>query len=103
MRQEDKLNGSVDILAEAMRQVFTEAVEGAVDPLTTEVKALRTEVKMTRSRRRTKTCKRSLPSRKRRSANSSKIALWRSNSLVPPLGLEPRTLSLGGLCSIQLS
>ncbi len=44
MSDKGKLNGSVDILAKAMREVFTEAVEGAVDPLTTEVKALRTEV-----------------------------------------------------------
>ena len=37
------LNGSVNLLADAMRKVFTEAVEGAVEPLTAEVKALRTE------------------------------------------------------------
>ncbi len=29
----DKLNGSVDVLAQALRQVFTEAVESAVKPL----------------------------------------------------------------------
>ena len=40
-----KLNGSVDTLALAMRQVFTEAVEGAVEPLATEVKALRTDMR----------------------------------------------------------
>ena len=40
----EQLNGSVDLLAKAMRQVFTEAVESAVQPLATEVKALRTEV-----------------------------------------------------------
>ena len=40
----DKMNGSVDLLAQAMRKVFSESVEGAVAPLTTEVKALRTEV-----------------------------------------------------------
>ena len=39
-----KLNGSVDLLADAMRKVFSEAVEAAVEPLTAEVKALRTEV-----------------------------------------------------------
>ena len=41
----EKLNGSVDALASAMKAVFTEAVEGAVEPLTTEVKALRTETR----------------------------------------------------------
>lgn len=41
----EKMNGSVDLLAKAMHKVFTEAVEGAVEPLTTEVKALRTEVR----------------------------------------------------------
>ncbi len=45
MAGDDKLNGSVDLLAQAMRQVFAEAVEGAVEPLTTEVKALRTETR----------------------------------------------------------
>ena len=40
-----KLNGSVDLLADAMRKVFSEAVEGAVEPLTTEVKAFRTEAR----------------------------------------------------------
>jgi len=39
-----KLNGSVDLLADAMRQVFSEAVQEAVDPLTTEVKAMRSDV-----------------------------------------------------------
>ena len=39
------LNGSVDLLASAMRQVFTEAVQGAVGTVETEVKALRTEVR----------------------------------------------------------
>ena len=38
------LNGSVDMLAGAMRQVFKEAVEGAVAPINDQVKALRTEV-----------------------------------------------------------
>ena len=45
MAKGDKLNGSVDLLAKAMRQVFSEAVEGAVEPLATEVKALRTEAR----------------------------------------------------------
>ncbi len=44
MSANSNLNGSVDLLANAMRKVFGEAVEGAVNPLTTEVKALRTEV-----------------------------------------------------------
>ena len=44
MSKKSKLNGSVDLLADAMRQVFSEAVEGAVKPLTTEVKAMRTEM-----------------------------------------------------------
>ena len=39
----DKLNGSVDLLAKAMRQVFQEAVEGAVEPIADQVKALRTD------------------------------------------------------------
>ncbi|MDE0532281.1 MAG: hypothetical protein OXI01_12655 [Albidovulum sp.] len=38
------LNGSVNLLADAMRKVFTEAVEVAVEPLTTQVSALRTNV-----------------------------------------------------------
>ena len=38
-----KLNGSVDMLAQAMRQVFQEGVEKAVEPIHTEMKALRTE------------------------------------------------------------
>ena len=36
-----KLNGSVNILADAMQKVFNEAMEGAVGPLTTEIKGLR--------------------------------------------------------------
>ena len=39
------LNGSVNLLADAMRRVFTEAVEGAVDPLRTEMKAMRTDMR----------------------------------------------------------
>ena len=44
MTEKTSLNGSVDLEAGAMRKVFGEAVEGAVEPLTTEAKALRTEV-----------------------------------------------------------
>ena len=32
-----KLNGSVDLLAKAMRQVFSEAVEEAVEPLREDI------------------------------------------------------------------
>jgi len=38
------LNDSVNLLADVMRKVFSEAVEGAGETLTTEVKALRTDV-----------------------------------------------------------
>ena len=44
MSKGKKLNGSVDLLAQAMKKVFSEAVEGAVTPLTTEVKTLRGEM-----------------------------------------------------------
>jgi len=44
MEEKSKLNGSVNLLADAMRKVFSEAVESAVDPLTTEVKAVRGEL-----------------------------------------------------------
>ena len=44
----EKLNGSVDRLADSLRNVFSEAVEGAVAPLTTEVNALRTDMKALR-------------------------------------------------------
>lgn len=33
MSDQTKLNGSVNMLADAMRRVFTESVEGAVEPL----------------------------------------------------------------------
>lgn len=49
-----KLNGSVDLLAEAMRRVFGEAVQEAVEPIGTEVKALRTEVRDMRDNMATK-------------------------------------------------
>ena len=45
MSDKPGLNGSVNLLADAMRRVFTEAVEGAVDPLRTEMKAMRTEIR----------------------------------------------------------
>ena len=32
-----QLNGSVDMLAQAMRKVFSEAVEGAVEPLRDDI------------------------------------------------------------------
>ena len=38
------LNGSVDMLATVMRRAFTEAVQGTVEPIGDQVKALRTEV-----------------------------------------------------------
>lgn len=44
-----KLNGSVDLLAQAMRSVFSEAVQGAVEPLAEQVKAVRTDVSELRS------------------------------------------------------
>ena len=40
----EKLNGSTDLLAKAMRQVFTEAVEGAVEPLREDIKGIREDV-----------------------------------------------------------
>ena len=40
MAEDKKLNGSVDLLAQAMRKVFDETVA----PLSTEIKAVRTEV-----------------------------------------------------------
>ena len=42
MSDESRLKGSVELLADAMCQVFSEAVEGAVKPLTAEVKEIRT-------------------------------------------------------------
>ena len=50
----EKLNGSVDMLANAMRQVFKEAVEGAVEPTHKEVKALRTDMQSMEGRLNTK-------------------------------------------------
>ena len=40
----EKLNGSVDTIARAMRAVFTEAVEGAVESLNNAAGEMRTEV-----------------------------------------------------------
>ena len=37
MGESGKLNGSVDMLAQAMRKVFSEAVEGAVEPLRDDI------------------------------------------------------------------
>ena len=37
MGEPSKLNGSVDMLAQAMRKVFSEAVEGAVEPLRDDI------------------------------------------------------------------
>lgn len=49
-----KLNGSVDLLAKAMRDVFTESVETAIEPLRTEmrteIRAMRTEMRDMESR-----------------------------------------------------
>lgn len=41
---EDKLNGSVDLLARAMRQVFREAVEEGVQPIKESVDGLKEDV-----------------------------------------------------------
>ena len=41
---EDKLNGSVDLLAKAMRKVFVEAVEEGTAPLREDVAGLREDV-----------------------------------------------------------
>ena len=38
------LNGSVDLLAKAMRAVFTEAVEGAIKPLRKDVGEIRKDM-----------------------------------------------------------
>lgn len=40
----NSLNGSVDLLADAMRKVFSEAVEGAVEPLRDDVKGMRSDM-----------------------------------------------------------
>ncbi len=40
----ESLNGSVELLAKAMRTVFSEAAEGAVAPLHEDMKGLRTDM-----------------------------------------------------------
>lgn len=39
------LNGSTNLLAKAMRQVFSEAIEGAVEPLCEGLDEVRTDIK----------------------------------------------------------
>ena len=39
-----KLNGSVELLAKAMRQVFTEAVQEGLEPVRGDIEGLRKEV-----------------------------------------------------------
>ena len=41
---EPKLNGSVELLAKAMRKVFSEAVEDVAEPLHKDMKGLRTDM-----------------------------------------------------------
>ena len=48
MPQKAKLTGSVNLLAEAMRRVFSEAVEEATAPLTSDMKAVRADMKAVR-------------------------------------------------------
>ena len=40
----EKMNGSVDLLAKAMRRVFVEAVEEGIEPVTSSVKGLEKEL-----------------------------------------------------------
>lgn len=42
---DDKLNGSVDLLAKGLHVVFTDAVVAAVEPPATQFKAARTEMR----------------------------------------------------------
>ena len=44
MGKSGKLNGSVDLLAKAMRQVFTDAVEEGVQPIKEAVDGLKQDV-----------------------------------------------------------
>ena len=44
MTAKDTMNGGVDLLAKAMRQVFSEEVEKGVGPLTTEIMAMQTDM-----------------------------------------------------------
>ena len=41
MKKETKLNGSVDLLAKAMKKVFSEAMEGAVEPIHSDLEDIR--------------------------------------------------------------
>ena len=50
----EKLNGSVELLARAMRKVFSEAVEGAAEPLHEDMKGLRTDMQGMSARMATK-------------------------------------------------
>ncbi len=45
MSTKSKLNGSVDLLAKAMRQVFTEAVEEGLVPVREDIKDIRGDIK----------------------------------------------------------
>ncbi|MDE0412106.1 MAG: hypothetical protein OXI37_07840 [Gammaproteobacteria bacterium] len=45
MSESNKLNGSVGLLAKAMKQVFTEAVEGTVEPIHEELKGIKSDIK----------------------------------------------------------
>jgi len=49
MEEKSRMNDGVDLLADAMRQVFTETVKDVVEPLTTEVKAMRSDMNELRS------------------------------------------------------
>ena len=40
----NKLNGSVDLLAQAMRKVFSEAVEAAVEPMHSDLKGIKGDI-----------------------------------------------------------
>ena len=68
MSESKKLNGSVGLLAKAMKQVFTEAVEGTVEPIHEELKGIKSDiegVKVT-SKPPAKTCSHNLPSKIRK-------------------------------------
>ena len=55
MMSDQNLNGSVDLLADAMRKVFAEAVEGAVSPLGGKIDALSGDIDSMRGEMATKT------------------------------------------------
>ena len=44
MMAKEKINGSVDLLAKAMRQVFTEAVEEGVEPIRKDIAEIKENV-----------------------------------------------------------